>query len=69
MAEANQYQNFRDFLNLLERNGKLLRVKREINTRFEIAAGIRKVSDCGGPALLYENVKGYAGWRVAAVTY
>lgn len=66
MTESRSYDNFRDFLNLLERNGKLLRVRKEVDTRFEIAAGIRKVSDTDGPALLYENVKNYPGWRVAA---
>ena len=60
------YQDFRDFLNLLEKNGKLVRVQREVDTRFEIAAGIRKVSDIDGPALLYENIRNYPGWRIAA---
>ena len=60
------YRDFRDFLNMLEKNGKLVRVQREVDTRFEIAAGIRKVSDIDGPALLYENIRDYPGWRVAA---
>ena len=50
LKEVNRYQDFREFLNLLEKNGKLLRIKREVETRFEIAAGIRKVSDIDGPA-------------------
>jgi len=66
MTHANHYANFRDFLNLLERTGKLVRVRSEVSTRFEIAAGIRKVSDTDGPALLYENIRDYPGWRVAA---
>lgn len=66
MTQTNSYENFRDFLNLLERSGKLVRVRQEVDTRFEIAAGIRKVSDTDGPALLYENVRNYPGWRVAA---
>src|SRR3989304_10127517 len=60
------YHDFRGFLNFLEQNGKLVRVRREVDTRFEIAAGIRKVSDIDGPALLYENIKNHHGWRVAA---
>jgi UbiD family decarboxylase len=60
------YRDFRDFLNLLERNGKLVRVRQEVDTRFDIAAGIRKVSDTDGPALLYESIRNYPGWRVAA---
>jgi 2,5-furandicarboxylate decarboxylase 1 len=63
------YQNFRDFLSLLEANGQLVRVAKPVSTRFDIAAGIRKVSDTNGPALLYENVKDYPGWRVAAGVY
>jgi len=66
MTHANIYDGFRDFLNLLERSGKLLRVQKEVDTRFEIAAGIRKVSDTGGPALLYECIRNYPGWRVVA---
>lgn len=27
---ANTYENFRDFLNLLEKNGKLVRVRQEV---------------------------------------
>ncbi len=61
-----QYANFRGFLDFLERQGKLLRVRQEVDTRFDIAAGIRKVSDNDGPALLYENIRNYPGWRVAA---
>jgi UbiD family decarboxylase len=60
------YQDFRGFLNFLEQNGKLVRIQKEVDTRFEIAAGIRKVSDTDGPALLYENIRNYPGWRVAA---
>ena len=61
-----QYADFRGFLDFLESRGKLLRVRKEVDTRFDIAAGIRKVSDTDGPALLYENIRGYPGWRVAA---
>jgi len=64
-----QYADFRGFLGYLEARGKLLRVRKEVDTRFDIAAGIRKVSDTGGPALLFENVRGYPGWRVAAALF
>jgi len=56
-------RDFRGFLDHLEKNGKLLRVKKEVHPRFEIAAGIRKISDTDGPALLFENVKGFPAWR------
>lgn len=58
------FKDFRDYLDNLEKNGLLLRVKKEIDPKYEIAAGIRKISDTNGPALLFENVKGYPGWRV-----
>jgi len=58
------FKDFRDYLNSLEKNGLLLRVKKEVDVRFEIAAGIRKISDNNGPALLFENIKGHPGWKV-----
>lgn len=48
--------NFREQLELLERNGDLVRIQREVDPRFEIS-GIAKRLD-PGPALLFENVKG-----------
>ncbi len=57
--------DFREHLAHLEKSGKLLHVKKEVSPRFEIAAGIRKTSDIDGPALLFENIKGHPGWRVA----
>ena len=63
------HQDLREFLDVLEREDQLLTVEREVDTRFEIAAGIRKSSDIGGPALLFENVKGHPGWRVLGALY
>ncbi len=62
-------KDFRGYLDYLSRNGKLLRVKEQVDVKHEIAAGIRKVSDTDGPALLFENVKDYPGWRVAGGVY
>lgn len=59
------FKDFRDYLDYLEKNKMLVRVKKKVDPRFEIAAGIRKISDTDGPALLFENVKGYPNWRVA----
>ncbi len=36
------FRDFRDFLDSLERNGLLIRVTREIDVRFEIAAGVNR---------------------------
>ena len=63
------YKDFRSYLDYLETKGKLCRVKKEVGVRYEIAAGIRKVSDTDGPALLFENIKGYPGWTVAGGIY
>ncbi len=63
------YKDFRSYLDYLETKGKLCRVKKEVGVRYEIAAGIRKVSDTDGPALLFENIKGYPGWTVAGGVY
>jgi 2,5-furandicarboxylate decarboxylase 1 len=63
------YKDFRGYLNYLETKGKLVRVKKEVDIKYEIAAGIRKVSDTDGPALLFENIKGYPEWRVAGGLY
>jgi 4-hydroxy-3-polyprenylbenzoate decarboxylase/2,5-furandicarboxylate decarboxylase 1 len=53
------YSDLRGFLGLLEEAGELARVTRPVSTRFEIAAGIRRMGDTGGPALLFENVVGH----------
>jgi UbiD family decarboxylase len=62
-------KDFRGYLDYLETKGKLLRVKKEVDIKHEIAAGIRKISDTDGPALLFENINGYPGWRVAGGLY
>lgn len=59
------FKDFRDYLDNLERQGMLLRVTKEVSPRFEMAAGIYKTGKTDGPALLFENVKGYSGWKVA----
>lgn len=63
------FKDFRGYLDYLEKQDKLLRVQKEVDTRFEIAAGIRKISDNDGPALLFENIREYPDWRVAGGVY
>jgi UbiD family decarboxylase len=58
------FKDLRGYLSHLEEQRQLLRVKEEVDVRHDIAAGIRKTSDVEGPALLFENVKGFPGWRV-----
>ena len=58
-------KDLRGWLDYLEKQDMLVRVKKEVDTKYEIAAGIRKTSDIDGPALLFENIKNYPNWKVA----
>ncbi|MGE5818052.1 MAG: UbiD family decarboxylase [Deltaproteobacteria bacterium] len=58
------FEDLRGFLAHLESQRQLVRVKDEVDGKYEIAAGMRKTSDIEGPALLFEKIKGYPGWRV-----
>ncbi len=53
------YADLREFMHDLEQHGELVRVKVAVEKDHEIGAICRKVNDMGGPALLFENVKGY----------
>lgn len=52
--------DLRQFMDVLERDGDLLRVTHEVDRKFEISGYIRNSSDVQGPALLFENVRGSA---------
>src|ERR1051325_8481502 len=58
------FEDLRGFLSFLEEQRQLLRVKEEVDVKYEVAAGRRKTSGIEGPALLFENIKAYPGWRV-----
>ena len=58
------FEDLRDYLSFLEKQGQLLNVEEEVDVKYEIAAGIRRTSDVEGPALLFNKVKGFPGWRV-----
>jgi len=51
--------DIRQFVEELEKVGELKRVKTEVDTNLEIAEILRRVSYTKGPAILFENVKGY----------
>ena len=51
-------RDMRDFIDLLEKRGQLKRIRAEVNPELEIAAISDRVLALGGPALLFENVKG-----------
>ncbi len=48
--------SLRDTLARLEKQGDLVRVRREVDRRFELAAVAKKLD--GGPAVLFEDVRG-----------
>jgi UbiD family decarboxylase len=52
------WPDLRAFLDALERQGDLLRIKDEVDWAYEAAALTRQTSDIEGPALLFERVKG-----------
>ncbi len=52
------YKNLRDFINTLEKAGELRRIAAEVEPSLEITEITDRVSKKGGPALLFENVKG-----------
>ena len=54
-----------EFLDLLEERGELRRIRVPLSPVLEIPEVLRRVMMRRGPALLFEEVKGYPGWRVA----
>ena len=51
--------DLRDFISLCEKEGQLKRVKTEVDWDLEISHVAKVVEEKSGPALLFENVKGY----------
>jgi 4-hydroxy-3-polyprenylbenzoate decarboxylase len=52
------YKSLEECLLDLEKNGQLLRIKEEVDPYLEMAAIHLRVHEAGGPALLFEKVKG-----------
>ena len=55
-----KYKDLRDFIELLEKKGQLKRVKQEIDTYLEMTEIADRTLRAKGPALLFENPKGYS---------
>ncbi len=53
------YHDLRDWLAALEKEGELVRVKREVNWNLEIGGIVREICDTSAPAALFENIKDY----------
>ncbi len=52
------YDDLRSFLRALDREGDLKRIKAEVDPHLEVGEIVDRVQKAGGPALLFENVKG-----------
>ncbi|MFC2002855.1 UbiD family decarboxylase [Chloroflexota bacterium] len=53
------YQSLREFLDDLRERGELKVCKKEVDRKIEIAKVTDKSAKVGGPAILFENVKGF----------
>ena len=53
---AMAYDSLRDFIDLLEREGRLVRVTKPVSTELEMTEIQTRVMAEGGPAILFENV-------------
>jgi 4-hydroxy-3-polyprenylbenzoate decarboxylase len=65
------YDDLRDWIKTLEKHGELKRIREELSPELEITEITDRVSKArggkhspGGPALLFENVKGHPGHKV-----
>jgi len=60
------FNDLREWITALDRAGELKRIRAEVDPILEITEITDRVSKSkdGGPALLFENVKGYRGWPV-----
>src|SRR5512140_162449 len=56
-----RYKDLRDFIAQLEQQGELKRVTVEVDPRLEMTEICDRVLNAGGPAILFEHPKGYAG--------
>lgn len=52
------YKSTIDLVNDLEKNGHLIRIKEEVDPNLEMAAIQLRIFEKGGPAILFENIKG-----------
>lgn len=60
------YIDLREYLNLLEENGLLKRVRAKVRLKHEIGAICARSLDKNGPALFFENIDGYEGMKLVS---
>lgn len=56
---ASKYKDLRDFIAFLEKNGELVRISEEVDPNLEMTEICDRTLRAGGPAILFENPKGY----------
>ena len=57
---AAQFTDLRDFIATLEAEGQLVRISTEVDPNLEMTEIADRTLRGGGPALLFENPKGYS---------
>ena len=55
-----KYKDLRDFIALLEQRGELKRITHEVDPYLEMTEICDRTLRAGGPALLFENPKGFS---------
>ena len=55
-----KYTDLRDFIAALEKRGELVRIQTEVDPKLEITEIADRTLRAGGPALLFENPKGFS---------
>ena len=54
-----KYKDLRDFIAVLEQRGELVRITTEVDPKLEMTEIADRTLRAGGPALLFENPKGF----------
>ena len=55
-----KYTDLRSFITELEKSGQLVRIRTEVDPKLEMTEIADRTLRAGGPALLFENPKGYS---------
>ncbi|MGA7381803.1 MAG: UbiD family decarboxylase [Terriglobales bacterium] len=58
------YDDLRDWIRALDRAGELKKIRTEVDPVLEVTEITDRVSKSGGPALLFQNVKGHPGQQL-----
>lgn len=59
------YEDLNEFIELLDKEGEILRIHEPVSPQFEITEITDRVTKAGGPALLFENAQSPSGHPVA----